>query len=135
MWSGFSSEIETQLPYSSSSALCCVACGAASHLRLKHVEAARKVLGSIDVACGAASHLRLKRRASLSYRVSRLSRMWSGFSSEIVTPTVLLNYSLTACVACGAASHLRLKPIENSSSRSIETSRMWRGFSSEIETA
>ncbi len=60
MWSGFSSEIETgnyQATYS----------------------------GSDEVACGAASHLRLKRlQQELLYGVG-LRRMWSGFSSEIET--------------------------------------------------
>src|SRR6266567_2750281 len=37
-------------------------------------------------------------------------RMWSGFSSEIETYTVLAQKVSVHRVACGAASHLRLKP-------------------------
>ena len=36
-------------------------------------------------------------------------RMWSGFSSEIETYTVLAQKVSVHRVACGAASHLRLK--------------------------
>ncbi len=41
------------------------------------------------VACGAASHLRLKRRVRVCFPCARLRRMWSGFSSEIETPGVV----------------------------------------------
>ncbi len=60
MWSGFSSEIETgNMPGESQE---------------KHL-----------VACGAASHLRLKLITNLSNLRNLCGRMWSGFSSEIET--------------------------------------------------
>ncbi len=42
------------------------------------------------VACGAASHLRLKQQVALPSQEHHLRRMWSGFSSEI--ETVLAEY-------------------------------------------
>src|SRR6266699_796614 len=85
MWSGFSSEIETRDAHPRMGRPRQVACGAASHLRLKQWQAL-SARSQIIVACGAASHLRLKpvvliMRASLH----TLRRMWSGFSSEIET--------------------------------------------------
>src|SRR6266699_748215 len=109
MWSGFSSEIETgnyQATYS----------------------------GSDEVACGAASHLRLKRlQQELLYGVG-LRRMWSGFSSEIETVLWGKSHLPTTKVACGAASHLRLKRLDRPRTLDTSGSRMWSGFSSEIET-
>src|SRR6266851_1031593 len=62
------------------------------------------------VACGAASHLRLKLSQALVERFELLRRMWSGFSSEIETPLAIIYAYAPVVVACGAASHLRLKP-------------------------
>ncbi len=64
MWSGFSSEIETQ-------------------------EGGRDNVFLIPVACGAASHLRLKRNKGRRLRRVLQGRMWSGFSSEIETRAAL----------------------------------------------
>ncbi len=84
MWSGFSSEIETRSCRPSGGLVAVVACGAASHLRLKRL------------LCGASAGV-------------NLGRMWSGFSSEIETE----GHSRVFEVACGAASHLRLKLVSN----------------------
>ena len=46
--------------------------------------------GSRIVACGAASHLRLKLREDPAIDDARQRRMWSGFSSEIETTRRLL---------------------------------------------
>ncbi len=108
MWSGFSSEIETPTKCSQSTAHCSVACGAASHLRLKHEHVHVGKLPT-DVACGAASHLRLKQLIDVWEGQCHVSRMWSGFSSEIETVSRLW----TGWARRG---------------------RMWSGFSSEIET-
>src|SRR6266567_4197993 len=83
MWSGFSSEIETYNIIHGKNLQFLVACGAASHLRLKHIKGHINTAIGI-VACGAASHLRLKR------------------------PDVACHKGNSG-VACGAASHLRLK--------------------------
>src|SRR6266567_8865724 len=108
MWSGFSSEIETvnsragaiptrhvacgaasrlRLKRFSDTGLDIdeqVACGAASRLRLKPMEV-RRAQPEREVACGAASRLRLKLCHKLCYGHTCISRMWSGFSSEIET--------------------------------------------------
>ncbi len=64
MWSGFSSEIETKWE--------------------GRVELTQGV-----VACGAASHLRLKPIAERQHHRQHAGRMWSGFSSEIETSGLL----------------------------------------------
>ncbi len=64
MWSGFSSEIET------------------------HVDN-RDVKPRLSVACGAASHLRLKLAMLKGCQGKVARRMWSGFSSEIETCSVM----------------------------------------------
>src|SRR5713101_50136 len=117
------------------------------------------VLHQLNVACGAASHLRLKHRLYHPGQNARVCRMWSGFSSEIETKLLDsdINYeNVVACgaashlrlkhediedaaalvhvVACGAASHLRLKLFAFQVQKSRQGSRMWSGFSSEIET-
>src|SRR6266851_2572073 len=84
MWSGFSSEIEIQRQTTSRCNGVSVACGAASHLRLKSIDQAAK---GLQVWC----------------------RMWSGFSSEIEIENDKSGYRQAVSVACGAASHLRLK--------------------------
>src|SRR5216683_758354 len=84
MWSGFSSEIETIIDQAA-------------------------VIEEDAVACGAASHLRLKPLMSAPPADTTLCRMWSGFSSEIETTTEMDNGLAADVVACGAASHLRLK--------------------------
>ncbi len=84
MWSGFSSEIETIASIDHTLYIILVACGAASHLRLKQVHT-YKIAVRWDVACGAASHLRLKPRFYPYNLTIPHSRMWSGFSSEIET--------------------------------------------------
>ncbi len=61
------------------------------------------------VACGAASRLRLKRLVRSEHPSRVVSRMWSGFSSEIETPCPRLWHVPLRGVACGAASRLRLK--------------------------
>ncbi len=60
MWSGFSSEIETIANPNYEDVIDKVACGAASHLRLKHIDKSENLVSSVR-------------------------RMWSGFSSEIET--------------------------------------------------
>ncbi len=87
MWSGFSSEIETIIDQAA-------------------------VIEEDAVACGAASHLRLKPLMSAPPADTTLCRMWSGFSSEIETTTCIQNCEEANTVACGAASHLRLKPFQ-----------------------
>src|SRR6266851_3089805 len=109
MWSGFSSEIETQT------------------LR------AGLATGQL-VACGAASHLRLKPHLGYCPLTKDGSRMWSGFSSEIETGCLSSPAQLLRGVACGAASHLRLKPEIYELNTMMAWCRMWSGFSSEIET-
>src|SRR6266700_3239020 len=89
----------------------------------------------MGVACGAASHLRLKPGLTVGYLVLAGSRMWSGFSSEIETSHFLAGATPVFFVACGAASHLRLKPGTNVSYSCLSIGRMWSGFSSEIETS
>src|SRR5216683_2813266 len=84
MWSGFSSEIETEFQ---------------RYFTIDHLK----------VACGAASHLRLKLIEALIDYIQKQGRMWSGFSSEIETYIDTLNPEYNIAVACGAASHLRLK--------------------------
>src|SRR6266487_1936918 len=84
MWSGFSSEIETTLKLQRKPNKCCVACGAASRLRLKQL-------------------------TRHSRRNEEGSRMWSGFSSEIETGAFPYPSGVRYVVACGAASRLRLK--------------------------
>src|SRR6266568_1585233 len=108
MWSGFSSEIETNSKMNRGIAFDSVACGATSHLRLK-LGASSPIKALHLVACGAASHLRLKR-------------------------TCYVDISSSSEVACGAASHLRLKPRMIGLIYSSNSCRMWSGFSSEIET-
>ncbi len=61
-----------------------VACGAASHLRLKRLDVCPASRAG-QVACGAASHLRLKPGLIEASHESIIGRMWSGFSSEIET--------------------------------------------------
>ncbi len=87
-----------------------------------------------DVACGAASHLRLKLRVLCRSNGLAIGRMWSGFSSEIETKKTSQSVSSRQRVACGAASHLRLKPGDRSIVARLADRRMWSGFSSEIET-
>jgi len=64
------------------------------------------------VACGAASHLRLKLPLCRGIVNSTIGRMWSGFSSEIETDVDGSLYRGFHLVACGAASHLRLKHVD-----------------------
>jgi len=109
MWSGFSSEIETDDCRTPGRWADVVACGAASRLRLKRGHRMRGLWG---LTC----------------------RMWSGFSSEIETSDPSTGNEGVGRVACGAASRLRLKPVSVTSPRSNTPSRMWSGFSSEIET-
>src|SRR6266567_2930109 len=87
MWSGFSSEIETSISVTVPSETSQVACGAASHLRLKLCYPRLHFLIALSVACGAASHLRLKLCLNRASNRDGHSRMWSGFSSEIETNT------------------------------------------------
>src|SRR6266487_1121596 len=86
------------------------------------------------VACGAASRLRLKRLVRSEHPSRVVSRMWSGFSSEIETPCPRLWHVPLRGVACGAASRLRLKRVINQTVIHDQLGRMWSGFSSEIET-
>src|SRR6266567_183058 len=88
-----------------------------------------------QVACGAASHLRLKPCSFHRMSTQSQSRLWSGFSSEIETISINLLHRRHHRVACGAASHLRLKPQVNTFQElNMVLRRMWSGFSSEIET-
>src|SRR5216683_116001 len=109
MWSGFSSEIETPLAIIYAYAPVVVACGAASHLRLKPPLTPLIIQSFHCVACGAASHLRLKLLSRLRLLQMSHGRMWSGFSSEIETLYTHFDRNKCCNVACGAASHLRLK--------------------------
>ncbi len=84
MWSGFSSEIETQGYSGAADVYGGVACGAASRLRLKpevavtvHTMIVRRMWS------GFSSEIETPRRATLAATLA--SRMWSGFSSEIET--------------------------------------------------
>src|SRR6266568_622826 len=109
MWSGFSSEIET-VPltycYTRKSE---VACGAASHLRLKHLLLCRcSNLIPRRMWSGFSSEIETCVTGSAQVD-THTCRMWSGFSSEIETPLWLVLLSTRLC-------------------------RMWSGFSSEIET-
>src|SRR5229473_1781016 len=108
MWSGFSSEIETSCCQRGGMTVYRVACGAASHLRLKQRNESPGNTGLL-VACGAASHLRLKLPVWVWGIVIVAGRMWSGFSSEIETEYPRHDCTNEHAVACGAASHLRLK--------------------------
>src|SRR6266487_1118808 len=74
MWSGFSSEIETTLKLQRKPNKCCVACGAASRLRLKQQMQRRLGRPPLAVACGAASRLRLKLRETLQWHLSKKRR-------------------------------------------------------------
>src|SRR6266851_5201864 len=85
MWSGFSSEIETKQNSTRKKYCSCVACGAASHLRLKRF--IRKVLGSTKYRrmwSGFSSEIETGRQRGI-VRIITYCRMWSGFSSEIET--------------------------------------------------
>src|SRR6266566_4455701 len=97
----------------------------------------KKKIGSrhIFVACGAASRLRLKRFLTFLRHGRVVSRMWSGFSSEIETYRRCWSLLGRSGVACGAASRLRLKHANEKERHNRFTGRMWSGFSSEIETS
>src|SRR6266700_3545064 len=65
---------------------------------------------------------------------SSWGRMWSGFSSEIETHLRNRWELAFRWVACGAASRLRLKRSILFTALALFSGRMWSGFSSEIET-
>src|SRR6266487_3756411 len=84
MWSGFSSEIETDNQMLERSLLLCRMWSGFSSEIETHLRDRWK-LGLRWVACGAASRLRLKRRDFCGTVGYPDCRMWSGFSSEIET--------------------------------------------------
>src|SRR5258708_7904057 len=84
MWSGFSSEIETTEPPVCSIVL------SLSHVERLLIRDLNTFMPCCStwlstVACGAASHLRLKLLQRLHCSYGGRGRMWSGFSSEIET--------------------------------------------------
>src|SRR5216683_982269 len=108
MWSGFSSEIETGIQGDTSPQVPPVACGAASHLRLKLREyILRFLIFGSRMWSGFSSEIETLSRHAIIGMSGR--RMWSGFSSEIETKCVHSLAQPNCKVACGAASHLRLK--------------------------
>src|SRR5216683_3232150 len=87
MWSGFSSEIETGIQGDTSPQVPPVACGAASHLRLKHGGARGPGGGNNSrMWSGFSSEIETLSRHAIIGMSGR--RMWSGFSSEIETTNV-----------------------------------------------
>src|SRR6266567_4200938 len=88
MWSGFSSEIETDNQMLERSLLLCRMWSGFSSEIETHLRNRWK-LGFRWVACGAASRLRLKRSILFTALALSSGRMWSGFSSEIETTRLL----------------------------------------------
>jgi|SRR6266487_1795239 len=93
MWSGFSSEIETDNQMLERSLLLCRMWSGFSSEIETHLRNRWK-LGFRWVACGAASRLRLKRSILFTALALFSGRMWSGFSSEIETPLVVSKLAL-----------------------------------------
>ncbi len=108
MWSGFSSEIETGAGRGGGPLCFWVACGAASHLRLKPPDRAARGEDCLGrMWSGFSSEIETSGRDRRRQVTRR--RMWSGFSSEIETRRSRPAAACLRRVACGAASHLRLK--------------------------
>ncbi len=97
MWSGFSSEIETHTPPTAEhlAQQCRMWSGFSSEIETRPL--CTCVAHVYPVACGAASHLRLKLVFWGCGDAYYQSRMWSGFSSEIETMRRGVTPSMTTC--------------------------------------
>src|SRR6266567_2343278 len=133
MWSGFSSEIETERLYliADLDELSRMWSGFSSEIETLDITT-RMQSSWGRMWSGFSSEI--ETLSLWVYCHSLVCRMWSGFSSEIETH---LRYRWKLgfrWVACGAASRLRLKRSILFTALALFSGRMWSGFSSEIET-